>query len=195
MKYMLSLLFLVLVLPLAGRIQSERAYQEWFADKHGGKMEVVMKDGTRCDVVTATHAIEVDFGEKWAEAIGQSLNYALQAKKKAGIVLIMERQSDYRYYLRLDTIIKRHGLKIDLWPVYAYKGEGLAGGVAPLPPTLSETSGDGRPTHATAAGKYWITSTGKTHNASCRYFGRTKTGKYVGKGSGNDCKICGGARW
>ena len=39
-------------------------------------MEVVMKDGTRCDILTSTHAIEVDFAKKWAEAIGQSLNYA-----------------------------------------------------------------------------------------------------------------------
>ena len=37
----------------------------------GGKVEVVMKDGTRCDILTATHAIEVDFAKKWAEAIGQ----------------------------------------------------------------------------------------------------------------------------
>ena len=194
MQYMLPLLFLVIVLPLTGRIQSERAYQEWFAAKHGGKMEVVMKDGTRCDVVTATHAIEVDFGEKWAESIGQSLNYALQANKRAGIVLIMESQSDYRYYLRLNTIIKSHGLKIDLWPVYAYKGEGLSGGAPPPPRTISGSSGGGRPPQAPAAGKYWITSTGKTHNASCRYFGTTKTGKYVGKGSGANCKTCGGAR-
>jgi len=25
-----------------------------------------MKDGTRCDIVTSTHAIEVDFAKKWA---------------------------------------------------------------------------------------------------------------------------------
>ena len=45
-------------------------------------MEVVMKDGTRCDILTATHAIEVDFAKKWAEAIGQSLNYAMQTGKR-----------------------------------------------------------------------------------------------------------------
>ena len=27
-----------------------------------------MKDGTRCDILTSTHAIEVDFARKWAEA-------------------------------------------------------------------------------------------------------------------------------
>ena len=43
-------------------------------------MEVVMKDGTRCDILTATHATEVDFAKKCAEA--QSLNYLLFIPRK-----------------------------------------------------------------------------------------------------------------
>jgi len=57
------------------------------------------------------------------------------------------------------------------------------------------------PSHVSAGGKkepagkrFWISSTGKTHNASCRYFGTTKTGEFVSRGSGNNCKICGGAK-
>ena len=61
------LLLLTLALPLFGK-QSERYYQEKFAREIGGQVEVVMKDGTRCDILTATHAIEVDFAKKWAEA-------------------------------------------------------------------------------------------------------------------------------
>lgn len=34
-------------------------------------------DGTRTDCISDTHAIEVDFSKKWAEAIGQALHYAL----------------------------------------------------------------------------------------------------------------------
>ena len=60
-------IFLLLALPLFGK-QSERYYQEKFAREIGGQVEVVMKDGTRCDILTATHAIEVDFAKKWAEA-------------------------------------------------------------------------------------------------------------------------------
>jgi hypothetical protein len=63
------LLLLILALPLFGK-QSERYYQEKFAREIGGKVEVVMRDGTRCDILTTTHAIEVDFAKKWAEAIG-----------------------------------------------------------------------------------------------------------------------------
>ena len=39
---------------------------------------MTMPDGARCDILTETHAIEVDFADKWAEAFGQSLNYAMQ---------------------------------------------------------------------------------------------------------------------
>ena len=69
-------LFLLLALPLFGK-QSERYYQEKFAREIGVQVEVVMKDGT--------HAIEVDFAKKWAEAIGQSLNYALHTDILLGL--------------------------------------------------------------------------------------------------------------
>ena len=78
MKFLFSLL---LALPLFGK-QSERYYQEKFAREIGGKVEVVMKDGTRCDILTATHAIEVDFAKKWAEAIGQSFKLCDAHRKK-----------------------------------------------------------------------------------------------------------------
>jgi hypothetical protein len=60
--------FLILASSLLSAKQSERYYQTQYADKIGGRTEVVMKDGTRCDIVTSTHAIEVDFARKWAEA-------------------------------------------------------------------------------------------------------------------------------
>ena len=50
------------------------------------KTEVVLKGG-RCDVVTEEFAIEVDRANKWHEAIGQALHYALYLKKKPCIAL------------------------------------------------------------------------------------------------------------
>ena len=49
-------IFLILALPLLGK-QSEMYYQEKFAREIGGKVEVGMMNGTRCDILTATHAI------------------------------------------------------------------------------------------------------------------------------------------
>ena len=76
-----------------------------------------MPDRTRCDCLTQTHAIEFDFGSKWAEAIGQSLYYSLQTGKRAGIVLILEKSKDYRYWMRLNTTIEHFDLPIDTWKI------------------------------------------------------------------------------
>jgi hypothetical protein len=96
-------ILLLLALPLLGK-QSERYYQEKFAREIGGQVEVVMKDRTRCDILTATHAIEVDFAKKWAEAIGQSLNYAMHTGKRPGVALILLPASDNKYIERVRKI-------------------------------------------------------------------------------------------
>lgn len=104
---------------LAGkRLKPEKEYQtDWCSDR--GKMEFVLPDKTRCDCLTATHAVEVDFGNKWAEAIGQSLYYAFKTGKRAGILLILEKPSDQRYWLRLNSTIEHYNLPIDTWAVGA----------------------------------------------------------------------------
>jgi len=55
--------------------------------------------------VTKTHAIEFDFGNNWAEAIGQSAYYSIQTGKKAGVVLILETIKDRKYWIRLSTTV------------------------------------------------------------------------------------------
>ena len=82
---------------LSPKAYSESFYQEQYAKKLGGRKEVTMPDGTRCDILTDTHAIEVDSADKWAEAIGQSLNYAMQTGKKAGIVLVLKDRGDEKH--------------------------------------------------------------------------------------------------
>ena len=64
-----------------------------------------------------THAIEIDFGNKWTEAVGQSLYYSLQPGKKAGIVLILETMKDRKYWIRLNTAIEHFNLPINTWSV------------------------------------------------------------------------------
>ena len=54
------LFLLILALPLLGK-QSERYFKEEVAREISGQMKVVMKDGTRCDILAAACAIEVDF--------------------------------------------------------------------------------------------------------------------------------------
>ncbi len=99
----------------AKTLHTEKYYQERWCSEQKGQVEVVLPDKTRCDCLTATNAVEFDFGKKWAEAIGQALYYSIQTGKKAGIVLILEGQEDYKYWIRLNTVIKQHNLNIDTW--------------------------------------------------------------------------------
>jgi len=167
-------IFLLLALPLFGK-QSERYYQEKFAREIGGQVEVVMKDGTRCDILTATHAIEVDFAKKWAEAIGQSLNYAMHTGKRPGVALIVLASSDNKYIERVRKISAKYSLGITIYPID--EGRGSIGSSKP---------------RASGEKEFWITSSGKTHNSNCRYYGTTKSGRYSDKPSGDSCKVCGG---
>ncbi len=114
---MFILFFLSPSLLLAKREHPEKWYQEEWCEAHKGQVEVVLPDGTRCDCVTDTHAIEFDFGDGWAEAIGQSAYYALQTGKKGGVVLILETMKDRKYWIRLNTTIEHFNLPIDTWNV------------------------------------------------------------------------------
>ena len=148
---------LIFSLPLFGK-QSERYYQEKFAREIGGQVEVVMRDGTRCDILTATHAIEVDFARKWAEAIGQSLHYALHTGKRPAVALIVLSPSDNKYVERVQKISAEYGLGLTIYPI--------------------DGGGASKSVHKGGEKEFWITSSGKTHNSSCRYYGTTKSGRY-----------------
>jgi hypothetical protein len=108
----MKLLLSVLLFPVLSLYESERFYQDKYCQ---GIKEYVLSDRTRVDCVTDTHAIEYDFAKKWAESIGQSLGYAFETNKKAGIVLMVEDSSDYKYWINLNSIIQHYKLPIDTW--------------------------------------------------------------------------------
>lgn len=102
--------------------RNERWYQERWCKTHGGQIEVVMADKTRCDCLTSSHAIEFDFVRKWAEAIGQSLNYARLSGKQPGIVLICgpnhkDKKLFKRASARVRGMAKLYSLPITLWNI------------------------------------------------------------------------------
>lgn len=76
----------------------EKDYQrEWCK----GEIEVVLADRSRVDCMTATHAIEIDWCNKWAEGVGQSLYYARVTGKKPGLALICSLKNIERYVERV----------------------------------------------------------------------------------------------
>ncbi|SMF16157.1 hypothetical protein [Desulfovibrio gilichinskyi] len=110
----LILFSLIFLLPPAA-VGAERDYQELWCTQNHGQMEYVLPDATRVDCLTKTHAVEMDFGKKWAEAIGQSLYYASCTGKRAGVVLIMNKEKDIRFLRRLNEAITYAKLPIDVW--------------------------------------------------------------------------------
>jgi hypothetical protein len=112
------MLFSILLptLALAGHLHPEKWYQEkWCQGK--GQVEVVLPDKTRCDCLTSTHAVEVDFGNHWYQGVGQALYYSMQTGRRAGILLIIEKESDYKYWIRLNSTIEHFDLPITAWKI------------------------------------------------------------------------------
>ena len=94
-KYIMSALLVVAAVDAgAARVARESVYQGTWCGAHGGETEVILRDKARADCVAQIdgqeYAIEFDFADKWAEAIGQALYYAAMLDRKAGVVLIVE---------------------------------------------------------------------------------------------------------
>jgi hypothetical protein len=101
--------------------QTERQLQERFCE--GMVLEFRMPDGARADCLSPTHIIEVDFSEKWAEAIGQALFYAswsaeLELRpRRAGIILICRQNRDNctEHAARLYRVVQDYSLPLTIW--------------------------------------------------------------------------------
>ena len=81
-------------------------------------VEVRLWDNSRCDYVSATHAIEIDWAtsSKVFEAIGQAEYYSIVLDLKPGIILLVketERESSRKYIYRCQTVCTK--LNIKLW--------------------------------------------------------------------------------
>lgn len=108
-------LFLLLISATANakHLHPEKYYQNLWCQEHNGLTEVKLIDNTRIDCLTKDNAIEFDFAPKWAEAIGQSLHYAHMSGKKPAIVLIIEKDSDYKYLNKIKPLCEKY--QISLW--------------------------------------------------------------------------------
>ena len=108
----LCLLGSIAALPLSA---SESAHQRALCQ--GLRLEVALPNGSRADCLSATHAIEVEFSENWAEALGQALPYAGSTGLRPGVFLVC-RQSPKNcmaHRLRLEEAIAAWKLPVDVW--------------------------------------------------------------------------------
>ena len=112
---MVALILFSVTLAFSQTKQKESYYQHEFALIVDGQTEVRLANGTRADIVTDKYAIEVDFGAKWAEAIGQSLSYGIELEKQAGILLVIKDESEIRFLERLMPVAVEHGIQVWIW--------------------------------------------------------------------------------
>lgn len=118
------IVFIVLigsVVPLKAQSTklSENEYADYIQSLIGGQREVSVKSG-RVDILTKEYAFEVEWANKWKDAIGQSIWYGVQTNKKSGIILIMKKKEDYKYFIQLNTALEyadlTNKIKVYLFP-------------------------------------------------------------------------------
>lgn len=116
-----AILIVCFFLPVAAeevRPKHEADYTRAFC--RNGTIEYSVRYATSnvfIDCLTAEHAIEVDWSDKWPEAIGQSLNYGMLMRKVPGVILVCRRSaaSCRTYILRMKVAVRYYRLPIDVW--------------------------------------------------------------------------------
>jgi hypothetical protein len=96
--------------------QNESHYINLLVNQLNGVKEQRVQNG-RVDIVTATHAIEVEWASNWKHSIGQALWYGLQTNKEPGIILLMKSIDDRKYGIMLQSALDYAGIseKIKVW--------------------------------------------------------------------------------
>ena len=115
-KLIVISLLAVLMLPsvvLADRLHPKRWYQDRWCAKYFENSDVTVSD--QYDCLSEKYVLEFDYADLWYESIGESLHYALQTGRRAGIVLIMEKESDMKYWIKLKKTVDHYNLPIDIW--------------------------------------------------------------------------------
>lgn len=91
----------------------ESFYQNEWCGKREGQVEYVLEDRARVDCLLPEYAVEVDFDNKWAEAIGQALYYATMTGRKPAVLLIIGRNHE-RYLARFQRAAAGLGITLFL---------------------------------------------------------------------------------
>ena len=179
-----QLLLLLFFLPTILFAQHSEADHIQLLQQHfGGQREVAVTSG-RVDILTDTFALEVEFANKWKQAIGQALWYAQQTNRQPGIVLLLRKKTDYKYSIQLQSTLSNFGLdrtiKVWVWPNDFPNLRGAAQAA------VSNASANAK------EAAFWMTSSsGIRHNSGCRYFKATR-GRACSVTEGRACKKCGG---
>ncbi|MEX2375850.1 MAG: hypothetical protein WD942_09755 [Dehalococcoidia bacterium] len=113
----LALVLAAILLPSSVAAEYEKDMQEKFCA--GMEMEVYLPNGSRADCIREDVAIEVDFSDSWAEAIGQALHYGAVTERRPSIILVCKAATQERtclgHKLRLEETIAYWNIGMMVW--------------------------------------------------------------------------------
>ena len=109
---LICIIFFIPAYAHSAHLHPEKYYQDIWCSQNNGVTEYRLADETRVDCLTDKYAIEFDFAQKWAESIGQALYYSYRTGKVPGVVLILEKPSDYKYYERIKPLCDKYGIML-----------------------------------------------------------------------------------
>lgn len=114
----------LLILAAAATLVVPTAAQELERDRQAQLCAGLVQNrhlpsGTEVDCISDTHAIEVDFTSKWAEAIGQALQYASALERLPGIILVCRAGDDpslcLKHRLLIEETVSYWRIGMTLW--------------------------------------------------------------------------------
>lgn len=88
------------------------------------ELEHRLSSGGRVDCLDSEYAIEVDYADKWAEAIGQSLYYAASTQRKPAVILLCPSSQIHEeglcrsYLYRMDAALRFANQRIKVWECF-----------------------------------------------------------------------------
>ena len=102
---------ILLLVVAPARAETEAEACQRLAAKYDAEVEVVLPDESRVDLLSETTAWEADWAEKWPEAVGQSVLYAIWTDREPGIILLVrDRRAEKHYLLRCRLVCERLGI-------------------------------------------------------------------------------------
>lgn len=124
----------------------------------------------------------------WVKVAGASVNHSMIQSGNAWQFLKYNKNADLGK-LQSEAISKKLGLWAGFNPMAPWEYRSLA-----KKPAVNQilTVADAKEAKNEDAEKYWINSNGVRHNSSCRWYGKTKNGKWGTKSDGRACEKCGG---
>ena len=81
---------------------TESYWQDIIQNEIGGEKEYRLEDGTRVDLLFDNEACEIDWANKWAEGVGQSIYYGVMTEKTPLVILLVKKDGWEKYRERVE---------------------------------------------------------------------------------------------